>query len=68
MGFAVKQLVYAFEKNNGVKVPFETVSRRNGEVGSCYADISYGKKVLNWQLEVSLEDMCNDAWLASRIL
>ncbi len=66
IGFTVRQLINAFEKVNGVKVPFEIVNRRSGDVAACYADISYAKQVLNWRPELSLENMCKDAWLASR--
>ncbi len=41
------QLVKAFEEANGIKVPYEIVDRRPGDIAECYADISKAKRELN---------------------
>lgn len=61
-GTSVLQLVKAFEKANGIKVPYEIVDRRAGDIAECYADASKAKKELGWATKRSFVDMCRDAW------
>lgn len=61
-GTSVLQLVKAFEEANGIKVPYEIVDRRSGDIASCYADVTKAKKELNWEAKRDLVDMCRDAW------
>lgn len=59
---SVLNLIHTFERVNGVKVPFKFVQRRAGDLASFYADSTRAKKELNWQAELSLEDMVRDSW------
>lgn len=61
-GYSVLDLVKAFEKANGISIPYTIQSRRPGDVAVCYADPSKAKRELNWQAEKSLEDMLRDSW------
>lgn len=61
-GYSVLDIVNAFEKVNGVKVPYEIVERRPGDIAECYADASKAEKMLGWKAEKGLEEMCRDAW------
>ena len=61
-GTSVLELVHAFERANGVAIPYEIVPRRAGDVAVCYADAQKAARVLHWRAEKSLEDMCRDAW------
>ncbi|MCK5779434.1 MAG: UDP-glucose 4-epimerase GalE [Psychrilyobacter sp.] len=61
-GISVLDLVNAFKGINNVDIPYELVSRRAGDVATCYADSSKALKELNWKTEKSLEDMCRDSW------
>ena len=61
-GTSVLELVHAFEKANGMKVPFEIVERRPGDIAVCYADVSKAEKELGWKAKRNLIDMCRDAW------
>ena len=61
-GYSVLQLVEAFEKANGVKVPYAISERREGDVATCYADSSKAKEQLGWEAEKTIEDMCKDSW------
>jgi len=38
------------------------VGRRAGDVRIYLADASKAKKMLNWTAELTLKDMCEDAW------
>ena len=61
-GYSVLQLVEAFEKANGVKIPYAISERREGDVATCYADSSKAKEQLGWEAEKTIEDMCKDSW------
>ncbi len=59
-GTSVLQLVAAFEKASGRKVPYVITERRPGDIAECYADVSKAKKLLNWQAKYDIDDMCAD--------
>ena len=61
-GYSVLQLVEAFEKANGIKIPYTISERRAGDVATCYADSSKAKEQLGWEAEKTIEDMCKDSW------
>ncbi|MDR1217012.1 MAG: UDP-glucose 4-epimerase GalE [Oscillospiraceae bacterium] len=61
-GYSVLELVAAFERANGVKIPFVISNRRAGDVAQYWACAEKAKKELGWTAELSLDDMCRDAW------
>ncbi len=61
-GYSVLDMVKAFEKATGQNVPYKIVSRRAGDIATCYADPSYAKEVLGWEASRSIEQMCEDSW------
>jgi UDP-glucose 4-epimerase len=61
-GYSVLELVSAFEKASGVKIPYKIVDRRPGDIAVCYANPSKAKMELGWVADKGLEDMCRDAW------
>jgi UDP-glucose 4-epimerase len=61
-GHTVLELVEAFERVNGVKVPRRIVGRRAGDIAVCYADATLAKKALRWEAKRGIEEMCRDAW------
>lgn len=61
-GSSVLEMLSGFEKAVGKKIPYEIVDRRSGDIATSYCDASLAKKELNWQAELTLDDMCNDAW------
>lgn len=61
-GTSVLELVAAFEKASGVKVPYKIVERRAGDPAKVYADASKAKEVLGWTAEYGIERMCEDNW------
>lgn len=61
-GYSVLEIVKTFEKVNNVKIPYKIIERRPGDVAECYADASLALKELGWKSELSLEDMCRDAY------
>ena len=61
-GTSVLELVHTFEKVNDVMVPFEIVSRRPGDIATCYASVSKAEKELNWVAQKTVEEMCLTSW------
>ena len=61
-GYSVLDMVKAFEQANGVKVPYQIVDRRPGDLPTCYADPAKSEKILGWKAEKDLVDMCRDSW------
>lgn len=61
-GYSVLDMVNAFEKVNGVKVPYKIVDRRPGDIAECYADPSKAYKELGWKAELGIEDMMRDSY------
>ncbi len=62
VGYSVLDMVHAFEKANGVAVPYKIVERRPGDIAACYADATKSREKLGWKAEKTLEDMCRDSW------
>jgi UDP-glucose 4-epimerase len=61
-GYSVLELVTAFEKSSGVKIPYRIVDRRSGDVAACYADPTKAKDELCWIAVRTIDDMCRDSW------
>ncbi len=61
-GTSVLQLVHAFEEVNGIKVPYEIVGRRPGDIAECYADASKAERELGWEAKRGIKEMVRDAW------
>lgn len=61
-GSSVLEVINAFEKVSGQKLPYRIVGRREGDVISAYANTDKANKVLGWKAEFSLEDALASAW------
>ena len=61
-GTSVLELVKAFEDANDIKIPYEVVSRRPGDIAECYANCDKAKNEMNWEAKKSIEDACRDSW------
>ena len=61
-GYSVLDIINAFEKASGQKVPYKIVARRPGDIATCYSDPSKAKAVLGWEAKRDLQEMCEDAW------
>lgn len=61
-GYSVLEMVKAFERVNGVAVPYQIAPRRAGDIAECYADASKAGRLLGWKAQYDLDTMCKDAW------
>lgn len=59
-GYSVLDMVAAFERNTGRRVPYKLVDRRPGDVAACYADPTLAEELMGWRATRSLDDMCRD--------
>ena len=61
-GYSVLDMVKAFEKASGRKVPYVIAPRRPGDVPECYSDPTKAKKEIGFECKYGLEEMCEDSW------
>ena len=61
-GISVMELVNAFEKVNGIKLPCAIGPRRDGDLPAFWADAAKAKELLGWEAEHTVEDMCRSSW------
>lgn len=61
-GCSVFELINAFEKASGRKVPYVVEPRRSGDVAICYSDPSKAQAELGWKAVRGIDEMCEDSW------
>jgi len=61
-GSSVLEVVHAFERASGRRVPYEIVARRPGDVAACYADPALAARTIGWKATRDLDAMCADTW------
>lgn len=61
-GSSVMEIIQAFEKVSGVKLPYKIVARREGDITQAYASTTKANEVLGWKTELSLEEALDSAW------
>lgn len=62
VGYSVLDVVKAFEKASGKKIPYVIGPRRDGDIATFYSDPSKALKELGWKAERGIEEMCEDSW------
>lgn len=61
-GSSVLEVITAFEKVSGQKLPYKIVGRREGDITSAYANTDKANNVLGWKAKSTLEDGLASAW------
>ncbi|MDY6093869.1 MAG: UDP-glucose 4-epimerase GalE [Candidatus Enteromonas sp.] len=61
-GTSVLEIVDAFEKANGIAIPYEIVERRPGDVAENFANADKAYRELGWKARFTVEDACRDAY------
>lgn len=67
-GYSVLGMVEAFERINGVRVPYRIAPRRDGDVASCFASPERAERELGWKASRDLDAMCASSWRFERML
>ncbi|MCI4443581.1 MAG: UDP-glucose 4-epimerase GalE [Lentimicrobium sp.] len=61
-GSSVLEVIHAFEKVSGQKLPYKIVDRREGDITSAYANTDKANNVLGWKAKSTLEEAMESAW------
>jgi len=61
-GSSVLEVIHAFEKVSGQKLPYKIVDRREGDITSAYANTDKANNVLGWTAKSTLEEAMASAW------
>jgi UDP-glucose 4-epimerase len=61
-GVSVLEMIKAFEKATGVKINYNIIGRREGDVEKVWADTSLANAELGWKADTPLEDTLRSAW------
>ncbi|KAK4400955.1 UDP-glucose 4-epimerase GEPI48 [Sesamum angolense] len=61
-GTSVLEMVAAFEKASGKKIPLVTAGRRPGDAEIVYASTDKAERELNWKAKYGVDEMCRDQW------
>lgn len=61
-GLSVLELIHTFESATGVKLNYEIVGRRAGDIEKVWANPEFANEELGWKAETSIEDTLRSAW------
>jgi UDP-glucose 4-epimerase len=61
-GYSVFQVITAFEKACGKKIPHRIAPRRPGDAATSFADPSLARSELHWSADLGIDEMCVDIW------
>lgn len=61
-GATVLEMVTAFEKAAGRKIPYKIGPRRAGDVACSVASVGKAERLLEWKARLGLDDMCKSTW------
>ena len=61
-GVSVLELLNAFIKVTGVKIPYDIVGRREGDIEQVWANPTKANTVLGWKADTPLADVLASAW------
>lgn len=61
-GYSVFEVINSFEKTTGVKLNYEVVDRRPGDVIEVWADTAFANNELGWKAQKGIDEMTLSAW------
>lgn len=61
-GYSVLEVIRSFEKVSGVKLNYQIVGRRAGDIEKVWADPTFSNNELGWKAERTLDEMTLSAW------
>ncbi len=61
-GLSVLELIHTFEEATGVKLNYQIVGRRAGDIEKVWANPELANNELGWKAETSIEDTLRSAW------
>ncbi|MCF2707041.1 UDP-glucose 4-epimerase GalE [Arcanobacterium haemolyticum] len=61
-GVSVLEVVKAFEKASGQRIPCRIMARRPGDLAAYWGDPALAERELGWRARLTIEDACRDSW------
>ena len=61
-GTSVLELVHAFEEANNIKINYQIVERRPGDIAACYANADKAYREMGFKCTRTIVDACRDSW------
>ena len=61
-GSSVLEVIHAFEKVSGQKLPYKIVARREGDITEAYANTHKANTILGWKAQSTLDEAMASAW------
>lgn len=61
-GCSVLEVINSFERTTGVKLNYQIMDRRPGDIEQVWADTEYANRELGWKAEKTLDEMTASAW------
>lgn len=67
-GYSVLEVLHAYEKACGKKIPYQIMERRPGDIATCYADTEKAERLLGFKAEYDIDRMCQDSYRFTSML
>lgn len=61
-GYSVLEVIAAYEKACGFRLPYVIEGRRPGDIAASYCDPSKAEREMGWKAEFGIEEMCRDSY------
>ncbi len=61
-GFSVFEMIKAYEKACGKKIPYKVMPRRPGDIAACYASTEKAQAELGFKAVYGINEMCKSSW------
>lgn len=62
IGYSVMDVLHAYEKACGKKLPYVVDPRRPGDVAQCYAEPKKALEEMGWTAKLGIDEMCASSW------
>lgn len=62
IGYSVMDIIKHFESSTGIRIPYQVIERRPGDIATCFADTQKAKDELGFEAKYTIDDMCIDSW------
>lgn len=61
-GYSVLEMISAYERASGCRVPYRIAGRRSGDVAASWTDTSRARDLFGWEARLGIDEMCRDTW------
>lgn len=68
IGYSVLEVIKSFEHTSGMKLNYEFMERRPGDIVKIWADTGFANQELGWKAERGLDEMTRSAWQWEMVL